>query len=211
MNYADLIRFEPVDSVIQLREADETNEAKRLVETFVISDAMAERLIDLVFKHLRLDLLGDSKELLVVGNYGTDKSHLMALILAIAEHADLGSAVTLAAETGGLTSYPAMAEVVLPCEHVWQKTARQTKEELLTEFSDPARRVSDDFRIKLLHALKDLKTRNQDAYLELHDKAHRGSEDARKKAALNQRDFWLKQLCALDRGEIRPHHQLKSF
>lgn len=97
MNYADLIRFEPVDSVIQLGEADETSEAKRLVETFVISDAMAERLIDLVFKQLRLDLLGDSKGLLVVGNYGTGKSHLMALISAVAEHADLGYAVTHAA------------------------------------------------------------------------------------------------------------------
>ena len=94
MKYADLIRFEPVDSVIQLREADETSEAKRLVETFVISDAMAERLISLVFKQLRLDSPGDSKGLLVVGNYGTGKSHLMALVSAIAEHADLGSAVT---------------------------------------------------------------------------------------------------------------------
>ena len=94
MKYSDLIQFEPVDSVIQLREADRASEAKRLVETFVISDAMADRLTDHVFDQLRLDRVRDTKGLLVVGNYGTGKSHLMALVSAIAEHSDLGSMAT---------------------------------------------------------------------------------------------------------------------
>lgn len=91
MKYSDLIEFEPVDTVIQLREADRASEAKRLVKTFVISDAMADRLTDHVFEQLRLDRTDkESKGLLVVGNYGTGKSHLMALVSAIAERSELG-------------------------------------------------------------------------------------------------------------------------
>lgn len=94
MKYSDLIHFDPVDTVIQLREADRASEARRLVETYVISDAMADRLTDHVFEQLRLDRTEESKGLLVVGNYGTGKSHLMALVSAIAEHSDLGAVAT---------------------------------------------------------------------------------------------------------------------
>lgn len=94
MKYSDLIQFEPIETVIQLREADELNDAKRLVKTFVISDRMADQLVKLVFPQLQFDKPADNKGLLVVGNYGTGKSHLMALISAIAEHADLVDAVS---------------------------------------------------------------------------------------------------------------------
>ena len=94
MKYSDLIQFEPIESVIQLREADEAADARRLVETFVISDRMAELLTDLVFPQLQFEKPADNKGLLIVGNYGTGKSHLMALISAIAEHAELASAAT---------------------------------------------------------------------------------------------------------------------
>lgn len=92
MKYSDLIQFEPIESVIQLREADDRADARRLVETFVISERMAEQLTTLVFKQLRIDKPADNKGLLIVGNYGTGKSHLMALISAIAEHAELADA-----------------------------------------------------------------------------------------------------------------------
>ena len=94
MKYADLIQFEPIESVIQLREADEASDAKRLVETFVISDRMAELLTRLVFPQLQIDSPADHRGLLIVGNYGTGKSHLMALISAIAEHEDLAHSAT---------------------------------------------------------------------------------------------------------------------
>lgn len=89
MRYGDLIHFEPIESVIQLREADAEAEARRLVETFVISDRMAEQLTDLVLPQLQFDKPADNKGLTVVGNYGTGKSHLMAIISAVAEHADM--------------------------------------------------------------------------------------------------------------------------
>lgn len=93
MKYRDLISFEPIESVVQLREADSPTKARKLVETFVISDRMADQLADLVFPNLRFDQPGDNKGILIVGNYGTGKSHLMSLISALAEHADLADAV----------------------------------------------------------------------------------------------------------------------
>ena len=89
MRYGDLIQFEPVESVVQLRDADEAARAKALVSTYVISAEMAERLTGLVIPQLQLDQPVDNKGLLVVGNYGTGKSHLMSVISAICEDANL--------------------------------------------------------------------------------------------------------------------------
>ena len=91
MKYSDVIQFEPIETVVQLREADTAANARRLVETFVISDRMANMLGELVFPQLQFSKPADTKGLLVVGNYGTGKSHLMAVISAIAEHPDLVS------------------------------------------------------------------------------------------------------------------------
>jgi len=93
MRYGDLIQFEPIESVVQLRDADEATSARQLVSTYVISDEMAEKLTGLVIPQLQFDQPVDSKGLLVVGNYGTGKSHLMSVISAICEHADLLSAL----------------------------------------------------------------------------------------------------------------------
>src|SRR5262245_47856704 len=94
MRYSDLIQFEPIESVIQIHQADAESEARRLVETFVISDRMAEQLNDLVFPQLQFEKPADNKGLMVVGNYGTGKSHLMAVISAVAEHKDLAPLLT---------------------------------------------------------------------------------------------------------------------
>ena len=93
MRYGDLIQFEPIETVVQLRDADEAASARTLVSTYVISDEMAERLTDLVIPQLQFDQPVDNKGLLVVGNYGTGKSHLMSVISTICEHADLLSAL----------------------------------------------------------------------------------------------------------------------
>lgn len=94
MNYSDIIHFDPIETVVQLREADRAASARRLVETFVISNRMGEQLADLVLPQLQFEIPADNKGLLVVGNYGTGKSHLMAVISAIAEHAELAGALT---------------------------------------------------------------------------------------------------------------------
>lgn len=94
MKYADLIQFDPIETVVQLREADRAASARRLVETFVISNRMGEQLADLVLPQLQFETPVDNKGLLVVGNYGTGKSHLMAVISAVAEHRELAGALT---------------------------------------------------------------------------------------------------------------------
>lgn len=91
MKYGDLIQFEPIDSVIQLRDADETSAARQLVQTYVISSEMADKLVSLVVPQLQFDQPMDNKGLLVVGNYGTGKSHLMSVISALAENSDLAT------------------------------------------------------------------------------------------------------------------------
>jgi hypothetical protein len=93
MKYSDLVQFEPIETVVQLREADSENDARRLVETFVISARMAELLCDMVIPQLQFAKPADNKGLLVVGNYGTGKSHLMAVISAISEHKDLAQRI----------------------------------------------------------------------------------------------------------------------
>lgn len=89
MRYGDLIQFDPIETVVQLRDADAVAAAKRLVKTYVISEEMAEKLVSLVFPQLQFDKPMDNKGLLVVGNYGTGKSHLMSVISALAENNDL--------------------------------------------------------------------------------------------------------------------------
>ncbi len=89
MKYSDLIQFEPIESVIELRDANKAERAKTLVNTYVISDVMAERLTEGILPQLRYDQPGDAKGLLVVGNYGTGKSHLMSVLSSVAEHGEL--------------------------------------------------------------------------------------------------------------------------
>lgn len=93
MKYGDLIQFEPVETIVQLRDADRVDAARQLVASYVISTEMAARLTGLVFPQLQFDQPADNKCLMIVGNYGTGKSHLMSVISGIAEHAELGSAL----------------------------------------------------------------------------------------------------------------------
>ncbi len=93
MYYRDLVQFDPIESIIQLREADEKTLARQLVETYVISDRMAEHLVNLVLPQLQFERPQDNKGVLIVGNYGTGKSHLLAVLSSIAEYDDLAPLV----------------------------------------------------------------------------------------------------------------------
>src|SRR6266700_251333 len=93
MQYGDLIQFEPIETVVQLRAADDTVAANQLVSTYVISAEMGERLTGLVIPQLQFERPVDNKGLLIIGNYGTGKSHLMSVLSGLAEHAELLSAL----------------------------------------------------------------------------------------------------------------------
>ena len=88
MKYAKLIDFHPIEDVIQLKSADDAATGRSYVESYVVSDAMAENLSNAMINQLQLDEVIDNKGVLVVGNYGTGKSHLMSVVSAIASDAD---------------------------------------------------------------------------------------------------------------------------
>ncbi len=102
MKYRDLIQFDPIETVVQLRDADEAEQAERLVSTYVISDEMAEKLSAVLIPQLQYDTPSDNKGILIVGNYGTGKSHLMSVISAVAEREELAGSLT----------HPGVAETV---------------------------------------------------------------------------------------------------
>ncbi len=93
MQYGDLIQFEPIETVVQLRAADDVVAASQLASTYVISAEMGERLTGLVIPQLQFERPVDNKGLLIIGNYGTGKSHLMSVLSGLAEHAELVSAL----------------------------------------------------------------------------------------------------------------------
>jgi energy-coupling factor transporter ATP-binding protein EcfA2 len=89
MKYSELVHFEPIESVIQLEQADTPAAVRQLVQTFVISKGMSDQLCDLVIPNLQFDSAADNKGVLIVGNYGTGKSHLLSMISGLAEYTDM--------------------------------------------------------------------------------------------------------------------------
>lgn len=85
MKYSELIHFEPIESIVQLRETSQKDYAFSLLDTYVISERMAEVIDEIIIEQLQYSRPADNKGLLVVGNYGTGKSHLMSVIATIAE------------------------------------------------------------------------------------------------------------------------------
>ena len=49
MLYRDLVQFTPIESIIQLHDAEKEPAAKNLVQTYVISEAMANKLVDMAY------------------------------------------------------------------------------------------------------------------------------------------------------------------
>ncbi len=89
MKYSELVQFDAIESVVQLRDANRKEAAKKLVNTYVISDEMADKLTNIVIPQLQFETPADNKGMLIVGNYGTGKSHLIAVISSIAEDSSL--------------------------------------------------------------------------------------------------------------------------
>ena len=88
MKYRDLIQFDPIESVIVLTSANNENKAAELVKSYVMSDDMAELTSVKMLSQLKFEGT-DNKGVLLVGNYGTGKSHLMSVVSAIASSEDM--------------------------------------------------------------------------------------------------------------------------
>ena len=84
MKYGDLIQFDPIESVVQLREADKSSAAHTLVSTYVISEEMAEQFTQLIIPQMQFEHPADNKGLMVNQNYesrnnGTPKFEMAEL------------------------------------------------------------------------------------------------------------------------------------
>lgn len=112
MLYRDLVQFTPIETIIQLRDAEKESAAKNLVQTYVISDAMANKLVDMAFPQLQIDRPQDNKGILIVGNYGTGKSHLMSVVSAVAERSELREQLTNARVKDAANSFAGKFKVV---------------------------------------------------------------------------------------------------
>lgn len=88
MKYSELISFKPIESTIQLLETADKKVAQDMVQTYVMSDTMAENIKATVIDQLQMEEVIDNKAVMIVGNYGTGKSHLMSVIASIATDAD---------------------------------------------------------------------------------------------------------------------------
>jgi len=89
MKYKELIHFDPITSVVKLVNAGELAVAETLVKTFVFSKKIKEDAQEVIIKNLVPNATYETKGVQIVGSYGTGKSHLMSLVSAIAENADL--------------------------------------------------------------------------------------------------------------------------
>ena len=89
ITYGDLVQFEPLMEIKQLTLANQLDVARQDVATFVVSDDMRQSLAGILVPHLRFDTGGAHKGLFMVATYGTGKTHLMSVVSAVAEHAEL--------------------------------------------------------------------------------------------------------------------------
>lgn len=89
MNYKDLIQFEPITSVVKLVDSEQTAKAQELVKSYVFSAKIQEDLQAVILRNLKPDADYETKGIQIVGSYGTGKSHLMSLVSALADNADL--------------------------------------------------------------------------------------------------------------------------
>lgn len=88
MRYSEIINFNPIESIIQLKDANDKDRAKGLVESYVMSNEMADKFDAGIINELQFDEVVDNKGVLIVGNYGTGKSHLMSVISSIVNNAE---------------------------------------------------------------------------------------------------------------------------
>ena len=102
MLYKELVQFTPIETIIQLRDADQETNARSLVQSYVISEPMANKLVDLVIPQLQFSQPRDNKGVLVVGNYGSGKRHLMSALSAVAEHAEMAETIRYARRQANL-------------------------------------------------------------------------------------------------------------
>lgn len=134
MKYRELVQFEPLETVVQLEQARTLATVRQLVQTYVISAHMAEQFNAILIPHLQLGTGVDHKGLLIIGNYGVGKSHLLSLIAGVAEYPDLVDQVRHPDVAQALQSIAGQFQVVRVEIPATRKSLRNTLCDKLEEF-----------------------------------------------------------------------------
>jgi len=91
MKFSDVVNFEPIETVIQIKDSNNENKAREYVKTYVMSERMSESVCDLIIPHIQFEEPMDTKGLMIIGNYGTGKSHLLSVISSIAQYTGINN------------------------------------------------------------------------------------------------------------------------
>ncbi len=166
MKYKDLIQFEPVIDIIQLRQADQRARAEQLVSTYVISDRMTDVILNRILPSLRFDQSRPGDGLFIVGNYGTGKSHLLSFITAIAEHADLLEKASHPAVREGLKAFAGKFKVV---RQETGSTSKNFRDIVLDDLENHLQRMGVDYHFPSM----DKASNNKDLLIEMMQAFHK--------------------------------------
>jgi len=86
MKYNEILHFQPITSVVKFDTIISEEIERGLVRSYIFSEVLCDTVRTIIIKNLDPAGTYEKKGIQIVGNYGTGKSHLMALVSAIAEN-----------------------------------------------------------------------------------------------------------------------------
>jgi hypothetical protein len=167
MRYSDLIQFDPIESVVQIRDSEKRDKALDLIRSYVISKDMGQRLVDVFFPNLAIEGNPDSKGVLVVGNYGSGKSHLMSVVSAIAEDAQALESIENADVRKAAVAFAGQYKVI---RMEIGSTTMALREILTGSLTKNLAAMGVDYLFPEAHEVSENKTSLQDMMAAFHDK-----------------------------------------
>jgi hypothetical protein len=165
MRYSDLVQFDPIQSIIIFKEGSQTAKAREHVRTYVISEDMAQRLKDLLFPNLLLEGNPDTKGALIVGNYGSGKSHLMSVITSLAEDASLLEVVSNPVVRESAAGFAGKFKVI---RTEIGSTTMPLREILTSSLTNHLATIGVDYTFKEAHEVSENKTSLEDMMARFH-------------------------------------------
>ncbi len=167
MRYSDLVEFDPIETIVQIRESSKLEKAVEFARSYVISADMEQRLVDVFFPHLLLEGNSDTKGVMVVGNYGSGKSHLMAVISGLAENEACLDALSNEAVKKAAKAFAGRYKVI---RTEIGATEMGLREILLSELTKGLAGMEIEFVFPAAHEVSENKTSMEDMMAAFHKK-----------------------------------------
>jgi hypothetical protein len=143
-------------------------------------------------------------------NFRQDAQEVKAKKIGLDTLQEVESLHELVTDLGPLASYLSQAEIVLPSDYPWITKMQETRNEVLTQVNNPAKRKAPSFRQQTASKFGERKKEFVTAYSGLHSKARLSANEDKRKAAL-LRDDRLERLKKLATIDLMPASQLSDF